>query len=256
MTHEPTVLIDVMNVSKQFQTEGGLVNAIKKADFSIKEGSFTTVYGPSGSGKTTLLNMLIGLDAPTNGTITYKGSNLSLMTVDEQANFRASTMGMVHQTSHWVKSRSVAENVALPLYFLGKLQDEAIEASLLALKRVGMDKHANKYPTVLSGGEQQRVAMARALVNDPPFIIADEPTGNLDKNNGDLIISLLLTLNKKYNRTVVLVTHNIEYLSLGDQLLMMEDGVVTKVKKSDIQKVTSSLVSNVKARNEEWMKHE
>lgn len=256
MAHESTTLIDVINVSKSFKTEGELVNAVKKANFSIEEGSFTIVYGPSGSGKTTLLNMLIGLDAPTEGSIIYRGSKLSSMKPDERANFRANKIGMVQQASYWVKSLSVVDNVSLPLYFLGNQEADAKDGALRALKRVGMDNHANKYPTVLSGGEQQRVAMARALVNDPPFIIADEPTGNLDKSNGDLIISLLLSLNKKFNRTIVLVTHNIEYLSLGDQLLMMEDGSVTQVKKSDIQKITNSLVSNVKSRLEEWTKHE
>ncbi len=256
MKSENPIIMDVINVSKQFQTEGESVVAVKKANFSIEEGSFTIVYGPSGSGKTTLLNMLIGLDAPSEGYITYKGGKLSSMSADDRANFRAKTMGMVHQTSHWVRSLSVIENVAMPLYFLGKQQHEAAEDALRALKRIGMESHASKYPTVLSGGEQQRVAMARALVNDPPFIIADEPTGNLDKKNGDLIISLLLTLNKKMNRTVVLVTHNIEYLSLGDQLLMIEDGVITRVKKSDIQKVTANLMTNVKARLQEWTKHE
>jgi ABC-type lipoprotein export system ATPase subunit len=256
MSKDSDILIDMHNVDKRFNTEGGLVQAIRNANFSIPEGSFTVVYGPSGSGKTTLLNMLTGLDPPTSGEILYKDKRLSGMSSDERAHFRASTMGMVHQASHWVKSLSVVNNVALPLYFLGQGEEEASTNALSVLKKLGVESHAHKYPTVLSGGEQQRVSMARALVNNPTLILADEPTGNLDKDNGDLIISLLLSLNKNYGRTIILVTHNIEYLSLGDQLLMIEDGVVSTVKKEDIERTTSKIVSNVKNRMHDWSRHD
>lgn len=249
-------IINAKNVSRRFVTPAGYVDAVKNASFSIPEGSFTIIYGPSGSGKTTLLNMLIGLDAPTGGNITYEGKDMYSMPVDSRAYFRAHTMGMVQQTSYWVKSLTVVENVALPLNFLGMDQTEAHKKALESLKRVGMDQHAKKLPSVLSGGEQQRVAMARALVNEPTYIVADEPTGNLDSKNGDALISLLKSMNQQSGRTIVLVTHNLEYLSLGDQLLLIEDGVLTETRGSDIKKTTNKLMSEVKSRFEGWETNE
>lgn len=248
-------LINVKNASRKFETVAGFVEAVRSANFAIPEGSFTIIYGPSGSGKTTLLNMLIGLDAPTGGSITYEGKDMYSMTVDNRAYFRAHTMGMVQQTSYWVKSLSVVDNVALPLHFLGIEPATANQRAMASLKKVGMEQHANKLPSVLSGGEQQRVAMARALVNEPSYIVADEPTGNLDSKNGDALIGLLLSLNKDAGRTVVLVTHNLEYLALGDQLLMIEDGVLTETTGADIKKATDKLMVDVKSRVENWVNY-
>lgn len=253
---EKVPLIRVMGLSKSFKTDGGALSVLHNISFDIPDGSFTIIYGPSGSGKSTLLNSIIGLDAPTTGRVTYEGKDLYAMTRNELAFFRAHTMGMVQQTNNWVKSLDVLDNVALPLHFLGVTPENALPGAMSSLKRVGMEAHAHKRPGVLSGGEQQRVAMARALVNNPAYIAADEPTGNLDSKNGDAIIELLRTLNKDFGRTIVLVTHNLEYLSLGDKLLLLEDGVVNEMKNVDIHKTTNQLLTEMKKRIDDWGKYE
>jgi len=249
-------LIRVENLSKSFKTAGGVVKVLHDVNFEIYDGSFTIIYGPSGSGKTTLLNALIGLDAPTTGHVSYEGKDLYAMEKNERAFFRAHTMGMVQQTNQWVRSLNVLENVALPLYFLGIKPEAAREGAKSSLQRIGIESYAKKLPSVLSGGEQQRVAMARALVNNPAYIVVDEPTGNLDSKNGDALISLLQYFNKEFNRTIVLVTHNLEYLSLGDKLLLMEDGRVTETKGVDIHTVTSRLLTDMKKRINDWSTYE
>lgn len=248
----PQALITASGVVRSFKSQSGEVSAIRGATFTIPDGSFTIVYGPSGSGKSTLLNCLVGLDKPNSGTITYEGRDLYSMTPNERAYFRAHTMGMVYQTNHWVGSMSVVENVALPLTFIGMTRQYAHKMAISSLERVNMQHHASKYPSDLSGGEQQRVALARALVNNPSFIIADEPTGNLDTKAGDEVIELLRYFNKTLRRTVILVTHNPSYLPVGDQLLTIKDGVVTMVTGGDLQQVKKSLFTDVAERMNYW----
>lgn len=217
-------LFSVNSISKVFKTPGGKVSAIKDANFDIPEGSFTIIYGPSGSGKSTLLNCLVGLDAPTEGSVLYQEKDIYAMSSNERAYFRAHTLGMVYQTSHWVHSLNVLENVALPLTFLGMTRRDALKGAMDSLVRVNMQNHARQYPFDLSGGEQKRIAVARATANNPTCIVADEPTGNLDTQNGDEIIELLRYMNKELYRTIILVTHNLAYLPVGDQLISLRDG--------------------------------
>jgi len=248
-------LIQVQNVTKSFKLLGGdSIEVLHNVNFEILDGSFTIIYGPSGSGKSTLLNAIIGLDKPTSGVVTYEGKDLYAMTQNDRAHFRAFTMGMVQQTNNWVKSLTVQENVALPLHFMGIQHDAALTQAKNSLQRIGMQTHAKKYPSVLSGGEQQRVAMARALVNNPAYIVADEPTGNLDSKNSDDLINLLRYLNKEFHRTIVLVTHNLEYLSIGDKLLLIEDGRVNEIKGSDIKSTTSHMLTDMRKRIDGWAK--
>lgn len=245
-------LLRVSNVSRTFTKGNSSVTPLSNVTFSIPEGSFTVIYGPSGSGKSTLLHILMGIDTPTNGTVTYESRDLFQMSKDERAFFRAHTMGIVQQTDHWVKSLSVLDNVALPLVFLGVDREHAYNAARESLKRVGMQDHAGKSPSSLSGGEQQRAAMARALVNNPSYIVADEPTGNLDSKNGDALMKLLRYMNKEFNRTVVLVTHNLEYLTLADQVLLIEDGKLTEMKNSNVDQVVTRLMAETKLRLKQW----
>src|SRR5690606_21143894 len=184
-------LIDAFGVTKSFKVGDREIVGIAQATFSVADGSFTIIYGPSGSGKTTLLNILTGLDQPTKGKVLYEGSNIYDLSEAELAHFRARTMGIVYQTSYWVKSLNVLENVALPLYFLGYDKSNAEREAMESLRRVGLERYAETLPVLLSGGEQQRVSMARALVANPNYIVADEPTGNLDSANGDKIMELL-----------------------------------------------------------------
>lgn len=247
-------LIEVKNLTKQFKVGSGTMTAVDNASFTISDGSFTIIYGPSGSGKSTLLHALMGIDPPTAGTVTYEGKDLYTMSSYDRAHFRANTMGVVQQNTSWVKSLSVVENVALPMLFQGISREAALVAARQSLERINMSEYADKRPSKLSGGEQQRVAMARALVNNPSYIVADEPTGNLDSKNGDELIKLLLYLNKKMWRTVVLVTHNIEYLALADQIISIEDGKVAGMAGQEAKEMADKIIAETRARAKEWSK--
>jgi putative ABC transport system ATP-binding protein len=250
MSTRKEILIHGKNVSLSFKVGTQEVKAIKGADFTIPKSEFTIIYGASGSGKSSLLNIVSGLQSPTSGSLKVSGAELYGQTANDLANFRASELGIVYQTNYWVKSLDVAENVALPLYFLGFSKHEAIKKAKTSLERVNMLEYANKYPALLSGGEQQRVAMARALVNDPPIIIADEPTGNLDSTNGDMIINLLQQLCSKQGKTIILVTHNMEYLAIATHLLEIQDGNVTEIEQSEIPKTVKLMLGDVRKRIE------
>jgi len=251
MTNVRPTLISVRNVTKSFKKIGKSV-VLNSASFDIPDGSFTIIYGASGSGKSTLLNTLVGLDPPSSGTVSFKGQDMYAMNPNDRAIFRAHTMGMVYQSNHWVKSLNVIDNVAMPLTFLGYSQKQARKEALDSLSRVHMEAFANAYPTDLSGGEQQRIAMARATVSNPSYIVADEPTGNLDSKNGDEIIKLLQYFNKTLQRTIVLVTHNLEYLPVADKLLTIQDGIVTDIPDANISKVTQDIHSEVITRMTRW----
>lgn len=251
MAHRKS-LITVRNLSKSFATVAGDVQVLHDVNVTIPEGSFTIIFGPSGSGKSTLLNCLIGLEPPTSGTVKYQGRDMYSMSIDDRAYFRAHTMGMVHQTNYWVNSLNVLENVALPMHCLGVRGGAARDAAMASLTRLGIERHAGKLPTVLSGGEQQRVSMARALVNNPGYIVADEPTGNLDSRNGDAIIQLLRYFNKTLLRTVVLVTHNQEYLPVADQLILLQDGRVTQAEGDNIRLFRMQLAKDIEQSAANW----
>jgi putative ABC transport system ATP-binding protein len=224
---ESSILIDVKNVIKIFKIASGPVNVLKYISFQVKQGSFTIIFGPSGSGKSTLMNVLSGLEPPTTGSVIMAGQDLYQLNPDLRAHFRSNFMGIVHQENYWIKSLNVLENVAMPLYLSGNNKSTALKAAKVSLEQVGMEEFSNYNPTVLSGGQQQRVSMARALVADPQLILTDEPTGNLDSKNGKLIIDLLQKINHDLKRTIILVTHNIEYLPLSDSQLYILDGELT-----------------------------
>ena len=252
MKTKPNPLIRINQITKDFETSSGTVHILKPTSFTIEEGSFTIIYGASGSGKSTLLNILMGLDKPTTGSMLYNERDLYALDPDELANFRSHTIGMVQQTNYWVKSLTVLDNISLPMYFNGITKEAASIQAMESLRRVGLEKQANKYPYVLSGGEQQRVAMARALVQNPAYILADEPTGNLDSINGDKIIDLLRYFNEELRRTIVLVTHNLEYLPIATKLLLIQDGSVHESVGSDSKQYTDELLKQMKHRLTKW----
>lgn len=241
-------IIRVSKVQQQFVVGDETIAVLKDVDFSIQANTFTIIFGASGSGKSTLLNLLAGLKAPSSGTVHIGGHDVYAMSVDELAHFRANQIGFVHQTNHWIKSLNVIENISVPLYFLGYTKSKAAKLAMVALERVNMGAYAKKTPLMLSGGEQQRLGTARALANDPLFIIADEPTGNLDTENGDMIMNLLLNAQTEFRRTVILVTHNMEYVSLADHLIKIHDGIAEDIKSDDVHKVTDVLVEEIKNR--------
>lgn len=227
MTLQRDVIVTVKDVKKHFQLKRSTVDVLQETNFSILESSFTILYGQSGSGKSTLLHILAGLDVPSSGTVEIFGQNLYALTADQRAHFRAKHVGLVHQANYWVKSLSVIENVALPLLLSGHNHSSALQAARASLERIGMAEFAHAEPTVLSGGEQQRVSVARALVAQPKLLFADEPTGNLDSKNGQLVIDLLQKVNKESGCSIVLVTHNLEYLPFSTQQLFIKDGGVS-----------------------------
>jgi len=248
LTIDGETLINASDIHQSFIVNKSEVPILHDINFQMHPHSFNIIYGPSGSGKSTLLNILTGLQHPTTGSITFNGQNIYTLRPDELAHFRARHIGIVYQQNYWVRSLSVIDNVSMPAYFLGYSRKDAHERALRALERVEMQSYARKYPNRLSGGEQQRVAMARALVNDPLFIIADEPTGSLDSKNGIMIMDLLRRANADQKRTIILVTHNMEYLPLADHLLHIEDGQIRELKGKNIQETTNELMREMQER--------
>ncbi len=188
-----------------------------------------------------MLNILSGLLKPTDGSLLYKDIDLYKYKPEQIAAFRAKILGRVYQSSYWVKSLTCKENVALPLYYHGLAKKEALQVANASLLKLGMESFGNKYPSLLSGGEQQRVAIARALSSDPELIVADEPTGNLDTKNSDAVITLLEACRKKLGKTVILVTHDLRYLSAADQVLQLSDGTIKDVTNEPLEDMMDSL---------------
>ena len=236
------------DISLTFDVGNDSVVAVNRCRFEIPEGLITIIYGPSGSGKSSLLNILSGLQSPSTGKLFYGKDDVYSQSKNELAYFRAHELGIVYQTNYWVKSLNVLDNVSMPLFFLGMSRKQAHELARDALHKVHMGNYANKFPITLSGGEQQRIAMARAIVDDPPVIIADEPTGNLDSANGDKIIELLVDLNSRLKKTVVLVTHNLEYLPIAQHLLEIQDGNVKEIERNEIPVTVKLLLKDVESR--------
>ena len=245
---ETTGVIHVKNIQQTYEVGDEALPILRQVDFSIQPGSFTLIFGSSGSGKSTLLNVLAGLQPPSTGSVVIEGQDIYNLSPDELAHFRANKIGFMHQTNHWIKSLNVIENVSVPLYFLGYSKAKAEKLAQKSLDRVNMGSYAKKSPLLLSGGEQQRIGMARALANDPLFIIADEPTGNLDTENGDTIMNLLLECQTELRRTVILVTHNLEYIALADHLLRIHDGKVEDIPSNDTKEVTNVLLKSIEDR--------
>ena len=190
----------------------------------VERGDAVAVTGPSGSGKSTLLGLIAGLDAPTYGTITVRGVDITRLGESALARFRRETIGYVFQSYHLIPTLTAAENVAVPLELAGERRVAARARALL--EQVGLGERAHHYPVQLSGGEQQRVALARAVALDPPLLLADEPTGNLDSATGAAIIELLFTLNRERRSTLLLVTHDPALAERADRVVSLRDGRV------------------------------
>jgi putative ABC transport system ATP-binding protein len=192
----------------------------------IPRGRFLAVVGPSGSGKSTLLGLLAGLDAPSSGSVSIDGVDITKLDEDRLAKLRGEKIGFVFQFFHLIPSLTALENVSVPLEILGARNARPTAERLL--EEVGLTGRGHHYPSQLSGGEQQRVALARALANDPPIVLADEPTGNLDTRNGRHIMDLLKKIHRERGTTLVLVTHDAELASTADARLVLRDGRVVE----------------------------
>jgi putative ABC transport system ATP-binding protein len=223
-------MIRAEGLSRIYMTGGHPLRVLDRVDLHVEPESFVAVVGPSGSGKTTLLGLLAGLDEPTEGTVTVAGENLQTLTEDGRARFRAENVGFVFQTFHLLPTLTALENVMVPLELRGRAVREnghSIRARAMALlERVGLGDRAGHYPAQLSGGEQQRVALARAFANEPRILFADEPTGNLDRKTGHLVIELMEKLNQELKTTLMLVTHDLDLAARARRTISLEDGRV------------------------------
>ena len=210
-------------LTRTYPSGGRELTVLRDITFELEAGRMLAITGPSGSGKSTLLGLLAGLDRPTSGRVLLDGQDLSALDEDQRARVRAERVGFVFQSFHLIPTLTALENVQVPLELRG--EDPRERASEL-LRRVGLADRGHHYPAQLSGGEQQRVAVARAFVNRPKLLFADEPTGNLDAANGQIVVALLGELNQELGTTVVLVTHEPELAARAHRVLRLRDGAV------------------------------
>ncbi len=225
MPAPPAPLIQLHNVTKTYPRGPTTVHALREVSFTVAEGTFTGIVGPSGSGKSTLLHLLAALDQPTAGTIEVGDWPLADLSESRRTRYRRSMVGLVFQQFHLIPTMTARENVALPLLLAGVPPSDRTPRAARALADVGLADRMDHRPAALSGGEQQRVATARALVTDPPLLLADEPTGNLDADTGAQVVSLLRRICRDHDRTVVVVTHHPEEIdAASDALLHLRDG--------------------------------
>jgi putative ABC transport system ATP-binding protein len=219
---EPSPLIEAKGLVFTAPSLSGPVHVLRGVDLSVATGEAVGIVGPSGSGKTSLLMLLAGLERPTAGELTVAGHALARLDEDALARFRRDEVGIVFQAFHLVPTMTALENVAIPLEFAGRR--DAFDRAAAALKEVGLGHRLRHYPGQLSGGEQQRVALARAVVAEPRLILADEPTGNLDRATGAVVMDLLFDLRARLGTTLLLITHDMSLAERCERQVRMEDG--------------------------------
>lgn len=219
-------IAEVRDVTRDFQGGGGIVHALKGINLSIQPGEFVALRGRSGSGKTTLINIIIGLDNPTQGQVFILGRDLSKMSENERARLRRESIGMMFQNAHLFPSLTALENVEIPLRLANVEQAQRNKQARAALERVGLGRRMRHRGLELSGGEQQRVALARALVHEPRFLIADEPTGNLDSLTGRDITNLLRDITHQTQIGMLIATHDPVIVEASDRVVRIQDGHV------------------------------
>lgn len=214
-------IVKFENVSRVYESGDHVQKALDGVDLSLEEGKFVVVLGPSGAGKSTLLNLLGGLDSPTSGKITVCGKDISTLTENELADYRAETVGFVFQFYNLIPTLTVYENVAL-------VKDIARDpfSPEKMLEEVGLKDHLKNFPAELSGGEQQRVSIARALAKNPKILLCDEPTGALDSETGVMVLKLLLAMARSYGKTIVIVTHNQNIAKMADVVVRVKNGKI------------------------------
>ncbi len=220
--------VELINVSKVYG-ERIKVTALENINLKVERGEFLSIVGPSGSGKTTLLNILGTLDRPTDGKVLIAGKDTTEMDDDELSEIRNRFIGFVFQAYNLINRLTAQENVELPLIARGVPKKEREKRAIEALNIVGLAEKSKKKPTELSGGEQQRVAIARSLASDPTLILADEPTGNLDSKNALKVMNILLNINEKFSKTIIMVTHNIELAQMTKKIIHLKDGKIEGV---------------------------
>jgi len=217
-------MIELINVSRTVTSGAGPLTILQPTSLRFERGQAVAITGASGSGKSTLLGLIAGLDSPTTGQIMIGAEDITTLDEETLARLRGSKIGIVFQFFHLIPSLTALENVMVPLEIAGDKNPRAKAQALI--DEVGLNGRGHHYPSQLSGGEQQRVAIARALANDPDVILADEPTGNLDSRTGEQVIELLVDVNRKRGRTLVLVTHDLELAARADRTIRLRDGHV------------------------------
>ncbi len=212
-------IVEFKNVSRIYKSGDHELKALDCVNMSLDEGKFVVILGPSGAGKSTLLNMLGGLDSPTSGKIYVQGKDISTLSNDELADYRAATVGFVFQFYNLIPTLTVHENVTL----IKEIAPDPLSATKM-IEEVGLSDHLKNFPSELSGGEQQRVSIARALAKNPKILLCDEPTGALDSETGVLVLKLLLKMARDYGKTIVIVTHNQNIAKMADVVIRVKNG--------------------------------
>ena len=221
-------IVEFMEVSKIYKVGDLEFKALDRASFELNEGELVVILGPSGAGKSTLLNMLGGLDNPTSGKIIVEGKDISTLKNNELAEYRASHVGFVFQFYNLIPTLTVHENVTL----VKEIAKDPLSATKM-LEEVGLKDHYKKFPSELSGGEQQRVSRARALAKNPTILLGDEPTGALDSETGVVVLKLLLKMAREYNKTIVIVTHNSNIAEIADKVIRVRSGKIQSIEVND-----------------------
>lgn len=224
-------MITITNVTKTYKTGDVETYALKDVNLTIEEGEFVVILGPSGSGKSTLLNVISGLDTVTSGEIAFKGEPLTNLDEEEMTAFRRKHLGFIFQQYNLLQNLNVYENIQIG----SDIGTAPLDIADL-LEKVGLEKSRNKYPSQLSGGEQQRVSIVRSLAKNPDIIFCDEPTGSLDEENSKKILQLLQNLNEDYNKTVIVITHNLGIAEMADKVIKMNSGQITEVTLNKVKK--------------------
>jgi putative ABC transport system ATP-binding protein len=236
--HKSSVILNVDHVSKTFQSGSSELTVLRDVQFELMRGETCAIVGPSGSGKTTLLGLCAGLDTPSSGSVSLNGREISAMTEQDLSEVRRREIGFVFQAFQLIQTLTAAENVMVPLELAGASYNRSREKALELLGEVGLANRTEHYPTQLSGGEQQRVGLARAFIHEPEILFADEPTGNLDGETGHQIEHLLFELNQKKGTTLVIVTHDRELAEKCDRVISLKDGQIISDAVVQMQKAT------------------
>jgi len=226
------LILEARNIEKSYSLGKIQVPALRGISFNVHQGEFLAIFGPSGSGKSTLLHLMGGLDRPEEGEILIDGSNLQDLHDNELAELRLKKIGFVFQFFNLLPRLTALRNVELPLTVAGLPEKEALEKAEEMLKLMGLEARVDHRPSELSGGEQQRVAMARALINDPKIVLADEPTGNLDTKTGWELVELMRKLNKEKGQTFVMITHDPHIAETADHMIHLRDGLIEGTKEA------------------------
>jgi len=221
-------IVELKNVSRVYRNGDHEQRALDHVDLSLEEGKFIVILGPSGAGKSTLLNLLGGLDSPTEGTIVVNGKDISTLTENELADYRAETVGFVFQSYNLIPTLTVIENVAL----VKEIATNPLSSHDM-LREVGLADHIHQFPSELSGGEQQRVSIARALAKNPQILLCDEPTGALDSETGVMVLKLLLSMARDMKKTIIIVTHNQNIAKMADVVIRVKNGKIKSCEEQD-----------------------